>query len=85
MPGAARVSVNLSRRAVKPAGPHEPFCKDRSVGSTFTLQYSIRPATPSELVLSYKRASNTTKRLCIMDEMNQKQLSFDEIYNPLLF
>ena len=44
MPDDARVSVNISGRAVKPAGPQEPCGTDRSVGSNFTLQ---SPATPA--------------------------------------
>lgn len=44
MPDDARVSVNISGRAVKPAELHEPCGMDRSVSSTFTLQSPTTPA-----------------------------------------
>ena len=43
MPGNARVSVNIPRRAVEPLGPHELCRTDGTVGSTIVLQ---SPAAP---------------------------------------
>jgi len=44
MPGDARVPVDISGGPVKPTGPHEPCCTDRSVGGTVTLQSPTTPA-----------------------------------------